>query len=85
MPPRWNEYRKVIERNGFKLVRSKKHETWVQYDEHCRVLRQTRASHGNAEIADRRFFKELLKQAGKTEKHFFEVLKGQRHDAADEA
>lgn len=83
MPPRWNEYRKVIERNGFELVRSKKHETWVQYDEDARVLRQTRASHGNAEIADRRFFKELLKQAGKSEQHFFDVLKGQTAEPPD--
>lgn len=82
MPPRWNEYRKVIERNGFELVRSKKHETWVQYDEESRVLRQTRASHGNDEIPDRGMFKSLLRQCGKTEKHFNEVLKGKgRRDA----
>lgn len=76
MPPRWNDYRKVIGRNGFKLVRSKKHETWVKYDTAGAVLRQTRASHGNAEIADTGFFKELLRQAGKTEAQFYEVLTG---------
>ena len=75
MPPRWNEYRTVIGRNGFQLVRSKDHETWVQYDDEGRVNRQTRASHGNAEIADRGFFRALLKQCGKTEKHFYDVLK----------
>jgi hypothetical protein len=75
MPPRWNDYRKVIGRNGFELVRSEGHETWVQFDAAGRLLRQTRASHGNSEIADKGFFKSLLKQCGKTEKHFYEVLK----------
>jgi hypothetical protein len=75
MPPRWNEYRKVIARNGFELVRSKKHETWVRRDEEGRVAGQTRASHGNAEIADSGLFRELLRQCGKTEEHFFAILK----------
>jgi hypothetical protein len=75
MPPTWNDYRTVIGRNGFALVRSKKHETWVQYDPEGRVLRQTRASHGNDEIADRGLFRSLLKQCGKTERHFHDTLK----------
>ncbi len=75
MPPTWNEYRKVIKRNGFKLERSKKHETWVKYDSEGRVLGHTRASHGNAEIRDKSFFRSLLKQAGKTEPHFYDVLR----------
>lgn len=75
MPPRWNDYRKVIVRNGFELVRSRKHETWIKYDTAGAVIRQTRASHGNAEIADHGFFKELLRQCGKTEVEFHEVLK----------
>jgi hypothetical protein len=76
MPPRWNDYRKVIAKNGFRLERSSKHETWIRYDEQGRVLGQTRASHGNAEISDQRFFRQLLKQCGKTEKRFYEVLRG---------
>ncbi len=76
MPPRWNEYRKVIDRNGFTLVRSKKHETWVKYNEAGEVIAHTSASHGNDEIADKTLFKDLLKQCKKTEKHFYEVLKG---------
>lgn len=78
MPPSWNDYRKVIGRNGFELVRSKKHETWIRYDAEGRIERQTRCSHGNAEIADRRFFRALLKQCGKTEQHFYEVLRRRR-------
>jgi predicted RNA binding protein YcfA (HicA-like mRNA interferase family) len=76
MPPRWNEYRKVIGRNGFKLVRSKKHETWVKHDAEGRVIGHTSVSHGNAQIRDKTLFKELLQQSKKTEKHFYDVLKG---------
>jgi hypothetical protein len=76
MPPRWGEYRKVIGRNGFALVRSNKHETWVLYDDNGRVVRHTSVSHGNAQIRDKTLFKELLRQCNKTEKHFYEVLKG---------
>ena len=75
MPPTWNDYRKVIARNGFKLVRSKNHETWIRYDAEGRIERQTRASHGNAEIRDRRLFRALLKQCGKTEQHFHNLLR----------
>lgn len=74
MSPTWKDYRKVIKRNGFQRERSKKHETWIQYDSEGRVLRQTRASHGNKEIRDKSFFRALLKQVGKTEQHFFDVL-----------
>jgi YD repeat-containing protein len=78
MPPRWNDYRKVIQRNGFVRERSAKHETWLKYDKDGAVIAQTRASHGNAEIPDRGLFKRLLKQCGKTEEHFAEVLRGKR-------
>jgi hypothetical protein len=81
MPPKWDEYRKVIGRNGFILERSAKHETWVLLDEQGQRERTTRASHGNDEIADRGFFKRLLKQCGKTETHFYEVLKGKDKSA----
>lgn len=76
MPPRWNEYRKVIKRNGFRMVRSRDHETWVLYNDAGEVIGNTTASHGNAEIADKGLFKALLKQCKKTETHFYEVLKG---------
>lgn len=82
MPPRWNEYRKVIDRNGFTLVPSKKHETCVKYNEAGEVIGHTSASHGNHQIADKTLFKDLLKQCKKTEKHFYEVVKG-KPKAAD--
>jgi hypothetical protein len=84
MPPRWNDYRKVISRNGFTLERSAKHETWVLLDDEGRRDRTTRASYGNDEIPDRGLFKSLLKQCGKTEQHFNEVLKGKHRQSGGE-
>ncbi len=75
MPPTWNDYRKVIAHNGFVCERSKKHETWIQRDAHDRILRSTRASHGNAEIHDKGLFARLLKQAGKTRAQFEDLLR----------
>jgi hypothetical protein len=75
MPPRWNEYRKVIDRNGFTLVRSAKHETWVLRDEEGSVIAHTTVSHGNGQIRDKAFFRALLKQCRKTEEHFYDVLR----------
>jgi hypothetical protein len=74
MPPTWDDYRLVIARNGFKKERSKKHETWILRDDEGRILRSTRASHGSGEIRDKGFLAILLRQCGKTRKHFYEVL-----------
>jgi hypothetical protein len=69
-----NEFRTVLERNGFELARSRDHEIWVQRDEEGRVARKVPVSHGNAEIRTRGLFSRMLRQAGKTEDHFNEVL-----------
>jgi len=74
MPPTWNDYRRVIARNGFVRERSKKYETWILRDEEGRILRSTRASHGNAEIRDKGFLATLIRQCGKSPEHFYEVL-----------
>ena len=39
-----------------------------------RVDKKVPVSHGNDEIRTHRLFKDMLRQAGKTEEHFFEVL-----------
>ncbi len=75
MPPRFNEFRTVLQRNGFSLARSRTHEIWVQHDDDGRVTRKVPVSHGNSEIRTRGHFSRMLRQAGKTEKHFYEVLK----------
>jgi predicted RNA binding protein YcfA (HicA-like mRNA interferase family) len=76
MPPRVSEFRTVLERNGFRLARSRDHEIWVQDDDAGRVARRVPVSHGNAEIRTRGLFNRMLRQAGKTEERFYEVLKG---------
>lgn len=74
MPPRFNEFRTVLERNGFTLARSRDHEIWVQHDAAGRVARRVPVSHGNAEIRTRGLFSRMLRQSGKTEQHFYDVL-----------
>lgn len=76
MPPRLNDFRTVLRRNGFELARSRDHEIWVQLDGEGRVTRRVPVSHGNAEIRTRGLFSRMLRQAGKTEAHFNEVLNG---------
>lgn len=76
MAPTWNDYRKVIARNGFVRERVKKHETWIKRDAEGRIERSTRASKGGGEISDKGLFARLLRQCGKTKEHFEEVLKG---------
>jgi predicted RNA binding protein YcfA (HicA-like mRNA interferase family) len=76
VPPRLNEVRTVLERNGFNLARSRSHEIWVQSDAEGRVARRVSVSHGNAEIRTKGLFRQILRQAGKTEERFQEVLKG---------
>ena len=76
MPPRFNEFRTVLQRNGFELARSRDHEIWVRRDDNGRVDKKVPVSHGNAEIRTRGLFSRMLRQADKTEEHFYEVLKG---------
>lgn len=76
MPPRLNEFRTVLERNGFALARSRNHEIWVQYDNDGHVARRVPVSHGNAEIRTGGLFSRMLRQSGKTEARFYEVLNG---------
>lgn len=75
MPPRFNEFRVVLERNGFTLARSRDHELWVRYDAEGHLENRVPVSHGNAEIRTRGLFARMLRQAGKTEQHFFDVLR----------
>lgn len=76
MPPRLNEFRTVLQRNGFAVARSRDHEIWVQRDDEGRVARRVPVSHGNAEIRTRGLFNRMLRQSGKSEEHFYDVLNG---------
>jgi hypothetical protein len=79
VPPRLNEFRTVLGRNGFTLARRGNHEIWVQLDNKGRVARRVPVSFGNAEIRTRGLFNRMLRQSGKTEERFNEVLKRLDH------
>jgi predicted RNA binding protein YcfA (HicA-like mRNA interferase family) len=66
----------VLQRNGFSLARSRDHEIWVRRNQAGEVVNRVPVSHGNAEIRTAGLFRAMLRQAGKTEAHFYEVLKG---------
>ncbi len=77
MPPRFNEIRTVLTRNGFACERSAKHETWIRRDENTGgVEAKTTVSHGNKEIKVPKTFRDILRQSKKTEEEFYRVLKG---------
>jgi predicted RNA binding protein YcfA (HicA-like mRNA interferase family) len=76
VPPRFGEFRTVLTKNGFKCVRSNKHEVWALKDTDNVITKRVVVSHGNAEIRTRRLFAKMLKQAGKTEDHYYDSLHG---------
>jgi hypothetical protein len=75
VPPRLNEVRTVFGRNGFEVVRRGKHELWVRKSNEGVVQNRVPVSYGNAEIRTQRLFRDILRQAGKTEARFYELLK----------
>ncbi len=84
MPPRLSEFRKVLTRNGFQRERRRDHEIWIRRNKEQQIERRVPVSHGKVEIRTKGLFESMLKQAGKTEEHFYEVLKpktknGSRH------
>ena len=75
MPPRLNEFRKVLTRNGFDCERKRDHEIWIRRNAEKQIERRVPVSHGNDQIRTKGLFDRMLTQAGKTEEHFYEVLK----------
>lgn len=71
---KYGEFRKVLHKLSFELVRSRKHETWVK-----RVpgepLRIVRVSHQRSRDIPISLFKEMLRQAGINEEEFRRILK----------
>lgn len=77
MAPSFADFRRVLGRNGFDLARQGgNHEIWVRKDEGGAVVNRVPVSHGNAEIRTKRLFRDMLRQSGKSEEHFYEVLRG---------
>lgn len=66
----------MLTKNGFSHTRSRDHEIWLRHDEAGKLANRVTVSHGNDEIRTRGLFKQMLRQAGKTEEHFYDVLRG---------
>ncbi len=70
----YDNMRYVLRKLGFKITRSKKHETWQKVLENGGIL-QVRVSHKGKRDIPRGTFYEMLRQAGIGEKAFRTVLK----------
>jgi len=71
----YDDFRRVLERLGFELMRRRGHETWrkVQDDAVYRVT----LSHQHGRDIPRPLFRKMLKQAGlKDEGEFVRILRG---------
>lgn len=72
----YREFRVVIQRAGFRLVRSKKHETWEKTLPTGEIL-LLRLSHQTARDIPTPLFHQLLKQARLTHAQFLALLRGE--------
>ena len=70
----YDQFRKVLQKLGFVLVRSRKHETWSKKDEKGMVYR-VRISHQHAKDIPKWLFAAMLKQAGLTKDEFEKLLR----------
>jgi predicted RNA binding protein YcfA (HicA-like mRNA interferase family) len=68
----YDDMRYVLRKVGFKIVRSRKHETWERVLENGTIL-QVRISHKGKRDIPRGTFHEMLRQAGIDEKTFREI------------
>lgn len=70
----YGEFRVVLRRVGFRLVRSKKHETWEKTLPTGEIL-QVRVSHQQARDIPTPLFHQMLRQAQLTQTEFFTLLR----------
>lgn len=70
----YGEFRVVLLRAGFQLVRSKKHETWERTLPTGEIL-QVRLSHQMARDVPTRLFHQMLRQARLTQAELFRLLR----------
>lgn len=69
----FGEFRVVLRRLGFSLVRSKKHETWRKVEADGTIRRVT-VRHQHNKTIGRGLFLAMCRQAGVTEAQFFRIL-----------
>jgi len=71
--PTYNDFRTVLKQIDFKLVRSKKHETWQKILPDGTIL-HVRLSHKHGKDIPKALFNKMLKQAQITEGDFKKLL-----------
>jgi len=69
----YEDFRKVLQKLNFVLVRSAKHETWEKICENGTILR-TRVSHQHGKDIPKPLFHRMLKQCKLTEAKFRNLL-----------
>ena len=74
MPFTYNDFRAVLHKSGFLLVRSKKHETWQMALPDGSIL-QVRVSHKYGRDIPTALFHRMLRQASVTREEFVRILK----------
>lgn len=70
----YDNVRGVLRKIGFKLIRSKKHETWEKILENRTIL-QVRLSHQGSRTIPKGTFSAILRQMGITKEIFEKLLK----------
>jgi hypothetical protein len=71
----YREFRTVLQRNGFRLTRSRKHETWEKTLPSGEIL-QVRLSHQLGRDIPVPLFHLMLRQARLSQAEFFALLRG---------
>jgi len=69
----YNDFRDVLKKSGFLMVRSKKHETW-QKELLDGSIFQVRVSHQAGRDIPTALFHRMLRQANLTQKEFTDIL-----------
>ena len=72
--PTYRDFRKILTKLDFALVRSTKHETWEKICED-RIILRTSLSHQQGKYIPKPLFYRMLKQCGLTEEEFNKLLK----------
>jgi len=73
----YNDFRKVLKKVNFELVRSKKHEAWQKILEDGTILQVRVSFQFNQDIYPALFSK-MLKQAGLRKEEFVTILKSKK-------
>ncbi|MBM4128492.1 MAG: type II toxin-antitoxin system HicA family toxin [Nitrospira sp.] len=72
--PTYDDFRKVLKQINFRIVRSKKHETWQKILPDGTIL-QVRLSHKHGKDIPKALFHKMLKQAQIIEEDFKRFLR----------